>query len=53
VDINDEWPVAHRYISQAAPQLILPEPEKESGDQSRADQPALQGALAGAAKSTT
>ncbi len=53
VEINDEWLVAHRYISHASLQLILPELEEEFGDQSRADQPALQGALADAAISTT
>jgi hypothetical protein len=53
VETNDEWLVAHRYISHASMQLILPEPKEDDGDQSRADQPALQGALAGAAKSTT
>jgi putative transposase len=53
VEINDEWLVAHRYISHASLQLILPELEEEFGDQSRADQPVLQGALAGAAISTT
>ena len=25
VEVNDEWLVAHRYISQASMQLILPE----------------------------
>jgi putative transposase len=53
VEINDEWLVAHRYISHASLQLVLPELAEESGDQSRGNQPALQGALAGAAKSTT
>jgi hypothetical protein len=53
VEINDEWLVAHRYISHASLQLILPELEEEFGDQSRADQPVVQGALAGAAISTT
>jgi len=49
VETNDEWLVAHRYISHASLQLIMPELDEESG----ADQPALEGALAGAAISTT
>jgi transposase-like protein len=53
VETNDEWLVAHRYISHASMQPLLPEPEEEDGDHDRADQPALQGALAGAGKSTT
>jgi transposase-like protein len=53
VEINDEWLVAHRYISHASMQLIMPEREVDDGDPSRADQPALHGALAGAAMSTT
>jgi len=53
VEINDEWLVAHRYISHASMQLILPELDEEIGDHSRADQPALKEALAGAAISTT
>jgi hypothetical protein len=53
VETNDEWLVAHRYISHASMQLILPDLDEEPGDHSRADQPALQEALAGAAMSTT
>ena len=53
VEINDEWLVAHRYISHASMQLIMPEREVDDGDPRRADQPALHGALAGAAMSTT
>jgi len=53
VEINDEWLVAHRYISHASMQLILPDLDDEPGDQTRADQPAFKEALAGAAISTT
>ena len=49
VETNDEWLVAHRYISHASMQMILPELEEEPS----ADQPALKGALAGVAMSTT
>ncbi len=49
VEVNDEWLVAHRYISHASMQPILPEPAEQPG----ADQPALEGALAGAEMSTT
>jgi len=52
VEINDEWLVAHRYISLGSlAQLESTEdgPEGPVG----ADQPALEGALAGAGKSTT
>lgn len=53
VEINDEWLVAHRYISHASMQLILPELNEEAGEHTGADHPALEGALAGAAMSTT
>ena len=49
VEVNDEWLVAHRYISQASMQLILPEPQEDPG----AEQPVLKGALADAEMSTT
>ena len=50
VEINDEWLVAHRYISLGSLAQLESEPSGPVGT----DQPALQeGALAGAGKSTT
>jgi hypothetical protein len=52
VEINDEWLVMHRYISQASMALLTGEDHGPSGP-AGADPPALEGALAGAGKSTT
>jgi putative transposase len=52
VEINDEWLVMHRYISHASMALLAPDEHGSSGP-AGADPPALQGALAGAGKSTT
>jgi putative transposase len=51
VEINDEWLVMHRYISHASMALIVGDDHGPSGP-AGADQPALEGALAGAGKST-
>jgi putative transposase len=53
VEINDEWLVQHRYISQASMALILPADGNGPCGPVGADQPATPGALAGAGKSTT
>jgi putative transposase len=53
VEVNDEWLVQHRYISQASMALVLPQGGDGSFGPGGAGQPATQGALAGAAKSTT
>ena len=52
VEINDEWLVMHRYISQASMALLASNDHGPSGP-AGADPPALEGALAGAGKSTT
>ena len=52
VEINDEWLVMHRCISQASMALLGSEPNGPSGP-AGADPPALEGALADAGKSTT
>jgi putative transposase len=52
VEINDEWLVQHRYISQASMALLLGERDGPFGP-AGAGQPALDGALAGAGMSTT
>lgn len=53
VEINDEWMVQHRYISQASMALLLANNPDGSFGPGGADQPALEGALASAAISTT
>lgn len=53
VEINDEWLVQHRYISQASMALVLGEGAPGSFGPAGPDQPALEGALAGAGMSTT
>jgi transposase-like protein len=53
VEINDEWLVQHRYISHASMALILPADTNGPCGPAGADQPAMQGALAGAGNSTT
>lgn len=53
VEINDQWMVQHRYISQASMALLLANNPDGSFGPGDADQPALEGALAGAAISTT
>jgi putative transposase len=52
VEINDEWLVAHRYLSQVSMALIAGNDHGPCGPVG-AGQPALEGALAGAGKSTT
>jgi hypothetical protein len=52
VEINDEWLVQHRYITQASMALILPADDNGPCGPVVADQPATPGALAGAGKST-
>jgi transposase-like protein len=52
VEINDEWLVAHRYLSQVSMALINGNDHGPSGPVG-AGQPALEGALTGAGKSTT
>jgi len=52
VEVNDEWLVLHRYISQASMALLASDAHGPCGPVG-ADQPALEGALAGAGKSTT
>jgi transposase-like protein len=53
VEINDEWLVQHRYISQTSMALILAAEGNRPCGPAGADQPAMPGALAGAGKSTT
>jgi transposase-like protein len=52
VEQNDEWLVAHRYISHASMALLYAESTGPQGP-GGTDPPALEGALAGAGKSTT
>ena len=52
VEINDEWLVAHRYLSQVSMALLDPDTPGPSGP-AGAGPPALEDALAGAGKSTT
>jgi transposase-like protein len=52
VEMNDEWLVAHRYLSQHSMSLLVGQDRGASGPVG-ADPPALEGALAGAGKSTT
>jgi putative transposase len=52
VEINDEWLVAHRYLSQVSMALLQPNDHGPCGP-AGAGQPALESALAGAGKSTT
>jgi putative transposase len=51
VEMNDEWLVAHRYLSLHSMALLEPDGHGPSGP-AGADPPALEGALAGAGKST-
>jgi hypothetical protein len=53
VEVNDEWLVAHRYLSMGS-LALLEEPEGGPEEPAGASQPALdEGALAGAGNSTT
>jgi transposase-like protein len=52
VEMNDEWLVAHRYLSLHSMSLLEADGHGPAGPVG-ADQPALEGALAGAGKSTT
>jgi hypothetical protein len=52
VEINDEWLIAHRYISLGSIAQLESEQDGPGGPVG-AGQPALEGALAGAGKSTT
>ena len=52
VEINDEWLVAKRYLSQVSLALIAPNGHGPAGPVGTG-QPALEGALAGAGQSTT
>jgi putative transposase len=52
VEINDEWLVAHRYISLGSLAQLESAEDGPSGPVG-AGQPALEGALSGAGKSTT
>lgn len=53
IEMNDEWLVQHRYISQASMSLVLGNNEGGSFGPGTASQPASEGALTGGAKSTT
>lgn len=52
VEVNDEWLVAHRYIGLGSLAQLDAEQNGPDGPVG-ADQPALEGAPAGAGKSTT
>jgi hypothetical protein len=52
VEVNDEWLVMHRDISHAS-MVLLATDEHGPGGPVGADQPAMEGALAGAGTSTT
>ena len=52
VEMNDEWVVAHRYLSLHSMSLLEVEGHGPCGP-ADADRPALKGPLAGAGKSTT